>query len=132
MTTNRQPNSSDTTRRDFLKTTAVTSAALAANLSMLSSVHAAGDETIKVGVIGCGGRGSQADENVLQAAPNVQVIAIGDVFDFRVKNARVSLKRFAATDETCKKFGNKVDLPDERCFAGLDAYQKVIDSGVNY
>jgi predicted dehydrogenase len=120
------------TRRDFLKTTAAAGAAMAANLSFLSNVHAAGDDTIKVGVIGCGGRGSQAGENVLQAAPNVQVIAIGDVFEFRVKNARNSLKHFAANDETCKKFGNKVDLPDERCFAGLEAYQKVIDSGVNY
>jgi predicted dehydrogenase len=122
----------NTSRRDFLKTAAVAGGALAANMSLLSNVHAAGNDVIKVGVIGCGGRGSQAGENVLQAAAGVQVVALGDAFDFRVKNAQKTLKHFAANDEVCKKHGNTVDLPDSRCFAGLDAYQKVIDSGANY
>src|SRR5262249_54275252 len=122
----------NTSRRDFLKSAAVAGGALAAYMSLLSNVHAAGNDLIKVGVIGCGGRGSQAGENVLQAAPGVQVVALGDAFEFRVKNAQNSLKRFAASDEVCKKHGNTVDLPDSRCFAGLDAYQKVIDSGANY
>src|SRR5262249_37694991 len=72
-------------------------------------------------------------ENVLSSAPNVQVIAIGDVFHFRVNDCRNSLKNFAATDEVCKQHGNSVDLPDDRCHVGLDAYEKVINTpGVNY
>jgi myo-inositol 2-dehydrogenase/D-chiro-inositol 1-dehydrogenase len=120
------------TRRDFLKTTAVAGTALAANMSLLSSVHAAGSDTIKVGLIGCGGRGSQAAENVLHAAPNVKVVAIADVFEAPLKRCQRSLKRFAERDDIVKKHGNSVDLPDERCFLGLDAYEKVLSSDINY
>jgi len=123
---------SESTRREFLKTTAVAGTALAANLSLLSNVHAAGSDTITVGLIGCGGRGSQAAENVLSAAPNVKVVAIGDVFEDRLKRCQRSLKRFAERDGSAKKHGNSVDLPDERCFLGLDAYEKVLNSDINY
>ncbi|HMC64910.1 MAG TPA: Gfo/Idh/MocA family oxidoreductase [Gemmataceae bacterium] len=118
-------------RRDFLKTTAVAGTALAANLSLLSNVHAEGGDTIKVGLIGCGGRGNGAVENVLHAAPNVQIVAIGDVFKFRTDGCRKRLLELAETDAV-KKLGNKADVPEERCFVGLDAYEKVINSGANY
>jgi predicted dehydrogenase len=121
----------NTSRREFLKTAAVTGGALAANLSLLSNVHAAGNDVIKVGLIGCGGRGSGAADNVLHSAPNVQIVAIGDVFKFRVDGLRHRLIKLAEKDEI-KELGNKVDLPEERCFAGLDCHQKVINSGANY
>src|SRR5262245_32916127 len=108
-----------TSRREFLKTTAVAGTALAANLSLLSNVHAAGSDTIKVGVIGCGGRGSGAADDVMHAAPNVQIVAIGDVFEFRVRGLRQGLQELAGS-EPMKKLGNTVDLPEERCFVGLD------------
>jgi myo-inositol 2-dehydrogenase/D-chiro-inositol 1-dehydrogenase len=123
---------SRSTRREFLKTTAMAGTALAANVSLLSNVHAAGSDTIKVGVIGCGGRGSGAAVNVLHSAPNVQIVAIGDAFKFRTHDLRKDLLNSAEKDETIKKLGNKVDLPEERCFAGIDAYEKVINSDVNY
>jgi predicted dehydrogenase len=121
----------NTSRRDFLKTAAVTGGALAANLSLLSNVHAAGDEVIKVGLIGCGGRGSGAADNVLHSAPNVQIVAIGDVFKYRVDGLRSRLLKLAQKDEL-KQLGNEVDLPEERCFVGLDCHEKVINSGANY
>jgi predicted dehydrogenase len=127
MTTN-----SSTTRRDFLKTTAAAGAAMAANLGLLSNVHAGGSDTIKVGIIGCGGRGSGAAENVLHAAPNVEIVALGDVFKFRVDGLRRRIQNFAQKDEKVKQLGNKVDLPEDRCFVGLDCHDKVINSGVNY
>src|SRR5262245_7302086 len=107
------------TRRDFIKTTAAAAAgtALAANLSLLSNVHAAGNDVIKVGVIGCGGRGSGAAGDVLRAAPNVQIVAIGDAFKFRVQHLRKDLLNLANNNEL-KKRGNTVDLPEDRCFAG--------------
>ena len=134
MTEKRQDGARLTTRRDFLKTTTIAAAgtAVAANLSMLSNVHAAGSDVIKVGLIGCGGRGSGAAENVLHAAPNVKIVAIGDVFNFKTNDLRNRLRDLADRDETVKKFGNSVDLPEERCFVGLDAYQKVLDAGINY
>ena len=119
------------TRRDFLKTTAVAGSALAANVGFLSNLHAAGSDTIKVGLIGCGGRGSGAADNVLHSAPNVHIVAIGDAFKFRTDDLRRRLMRLANSDRI-KKLGNKVDLPEERCFAGLDAYDKVINSDANY
>ncbi|HEY7158341.1 MAG TPA: twin-arginine translocation signal domain-containing protein, partial [Gemmataceae bacterium] len=74
--TNRSAN-----RRDFLKTaTAATGAAVLSNLSLTPAVHAAGSDQIKVGLVGCGGRGSGAAENVLSAAPGVRIVAVGDVF----------------------------------------------------
>src|SRR5262249_59746438 len=105
--------------------------ALATNVSLLSNVHAAGGDTIKVGVIGCGGRGSGAAHDVMRAAPNVQIVAIGDVFKFRVDHLRQDLLNLAK-NEDMKKRGNTVDLPEDRCFVGLDCDDKVINSGANY
>jgi myo-inositol 2-dehydrogenase/D-chiro-inositol 1-dehydrogenase len=125
---------SSATRRDFLKTSAVAaSTAVAAQLS-LPAVHAAGSDVIKVGVIGCGGRGTQAAENVLSAAKGVTIHALGDVFKFRVEGARNWLPKFVKSEkggEKARQLGNTVDV-EGRCFVGLDAYKQVIDSGVNY
>lgn len=119
------------TRRDFLKTAATGAATMAASLSALSNVHAAGSDTIKVGLIGCGGRGTGAADNVLHSSPNVQIVAIGDVFKFRVAGCRNHLQKLGQKDHI-KQLGNSVDLPEERCFSGLDAYEKVIKSDANY
>jgi predicted dehydrogenase len=120
-------------RRDFLKTSTVAAAGAAlSTLALTPPVHAAGSDTIKVGIIGCGGRGSGAAENVLQSAPGVEVVAIGDVFKFRTDGLRNHLQRWIQNDATAKNLGNKVDLQDDRCFVGLDAYEKVISSPANY
>jgi predicted dehydrogenase len=120
-------------RRDFLKTaTAATGAAVLSNLSLAPAVHAAGSDQIKVGLVGCGGRGSGAAENVLSAAPGVHIVAVGDVFPEPLKAIRERLSKFAEKN-TIKEHGNSVDLPESRCFVGLDAYQKVINCPeVNY
>ena len=75
---------------------------------------------IKVGVIGCGGRGSGAIQNLFDAADGIRLTALGDVFPDRLEG----LRKMAA-----EKLGQEV--PDENCFIGFDAYQKVIDSGVD-
>src|SRR5262245_2747988 len=121
-----------TTRRDFIKTAAAGAAVAAANLSLLGNVHAAGSDTIKVGIIGCGGRGGGAGRDVLQAAPNVQIVAIGDVFKFRVNETRDELIQMGKS-EAAKKLSNSVDLPEDRCFVGIDCHERVINApGVNY
>lgn len=110
------------TRRDFLKTTAG-AAGTAAFLGALPSVHAAGSDLIKVGLIGCGGRGTGAADNCLHSASNVKLIAVADAFGDRLKSSLSSLKR---------NNGDKVDVKDENCFIGLDGYKKLLATDVNY
>lgn len=113
-----------TTRRDFLKRSAIGSATAAATLSLARSAHAAGDDLIKIALIGCGGRGRGAAVNALRnvSHPNVKLVAMADAFE---KSLDVSLK---AIRQNC---GDKVDVPPERRFVGLDAYQKAIDCDVD-
>ncbi len=75
---------------------------------------------LKAGVIGCGGRGTGAAINFLSAGPNLQIVALGDTFQDRVDACREAIK---------KEKGQ--DVPVENCFVGFDAYQKVIDAGVD-
>jgi predicted dehydrogenase len=110
-------------RRDFLKTsTAAVGAGLAGSLSVGRSAHAAQDETLKVGLIGCGGRGTGAAGNALDADENTKLVAMGDVFGDRLETSRKGLEA---------KYGDRIAVDPDRCFVGFDAYQNVIDSGVD-
>ena len=75
---------------------------------------------LKAGVIGCGGRGSGAAFNFLNAANGVTIVALGDTFQERVDDLAKKLK-----DE------KGIDVPADKRFVGLDAYKQVIDSGVD-
>jgi len=75
---------------------------------------------LKAGVIGCGGRGTGAAINFLSAGPNLQIAALGDTFKDRIDQCRASI---------LKEKGQEV--PEENCFVGFDAFEKVIDSGVD-
>ncbi len=113
-----------TSRRDFLKTsTAVVGGAVAAGWSVIPGAHAAGSDEIRVGVIGCGQRGTGAADDALKAAPNVKLVAMGDVFKDHLDKSLAFLK---------KEFGDKIDIPEDHCFVGLDAYEKVLASDINY
>jgi len=111
-------------RREFLKrsTAAAAGTALAGalNVNLARMAHAAGSDQIKVALIGCGGRGSGAADNCLEANEAVKVIAVADAFENRAKNAAKQLRA---------KFQQRADIPDDRVFVGLDAYQKAIDCG---
>jgi predicted dehydrogenase len=131
MNEQREREATPPTRRQFLATAAA-GTALAAGLGWAPAVHAAGSDAIRVGVVGCGVRGTQAAENVLSAAPGVTVVAVGDVFEDRLKDAQDRLREFAGKDETVKRLGNAVDLPAGRCHLGLEAYKQVLADDVNY
>ncbi|MCR4415857.1 MAG: Gfo/Idh/MocA family oxidoreductase [Thermoguttaceae bacterium] len=107
-------------RRQFLETAAA--GALAAGLSIQRGAHAAGSGAIKIGLIGCGGRGSGAAVNAMNAGDEIRLVAVADVFEDYAKGARDRLKKLRP---------NQVDVPDDRVFVGFDAYQKVIQSGVD-
>jgi myo-inositol 2-dehydrogenase/D-chiro-inositol 1-dehydrogenase len=126
--------SDSSNRRDFLKTSAVAAgAAVAAQFTLPQAVYAAGGDSIRVGLVGCGGRGSGAAENVLSAAAGVEIIALGDIYGDHVKGLRNHLTNFTQNDAKCKELGNKATIPDDHCHVGLDAYEKVINTpGLNY
>ena len=75
---------------------------------------------LKVGVIGCGGRGSGAAQNFLDAGPNLSIVALSDPFPDRIERCRKTLKE-----------ERQVDIADDKCFTGIDGYKKLIDSGVD-
>jgi predicted dehydrogenase len=119
-----------TTRRDFLKATAATSAVLAAASAL--NAQTPGSDEIRAGIVGCGGRGGGAAEDVLSSSKGVKVVALGDAFQNPVNDKRNRLTKFVQRADI-KALGNTVDVPDNRCFVGLDAYEKVISCPeVNY
>ncbi len=126
-------------RRDFLKTTTLGAlgAAAAAHFPFVTTAHAAADDPIRVAIIGCGGRGTGAALNVLgagtkvvypetgyhtedagvgarAAAKNVEVVALADVFEDRLRRCRTQLERVG------------MPIPEDHCFLGFDAYEKVL------
>src|SRR5438105_13513053 len=109
---------SNQSRRDFLRTSTA-GAALAGTLAVAPHVHAAGGDTLRVGLIGCGGRGTGAASQALRADRNVKLVAMADVFADRLKGSLETLR----DDE---KIASKVDVSPERCFLGFGAYKDVI------
>jgi predicted dehydrogenase len=87
-------------------------AAIPGNLGL----HAQGSDTIRVGVVGCGGRGTGAAIDCLNAAPGVEIVAMGDLFMDRIDS---SLKRIKEVHP------DKVKVPKNKCFTGFDNYLKV-------
>lgn len=116
-----------TSRRGFVKASAAAAVGggLALNSQIARTAHAAGDDTLKLGLIGCGGRGRGAAVQALRADPNTRLVALGDVFPDQIET---SVKLLKNADET---LADRVDVSPERCFVGFDAFQKVIDCGVD-
>src|SRR5438270_194461 len=106
------------TRRGFLKTATV-GGTLAATLPLASSLYAAGDDVLRVGLIGCGGRGTGAAGQALLADKNVKLVAMGDAFEDRLQSSLETLNQD-------KKLAGKIDVKPDHCFVGFDAYKKVI------
>jgi predicted dehydrogenase len=96
----------------------------AAELSVSRSAHAAGSDVIRIGLIGCGGRGTGAAVQALTADQNVKLVALADAFPDQLQQSHTLLKQH-------KQVGNRVEVDDDHCFVGFDAYQQLIDSGVD-
>ncbi|MSR53178.1 MAG: Gfo/Idh/MocA family oxidoreductase [Gemmataceae bacterium] len=107
-------------RRDFL----IAGSALATTLAIQSKMYAADSQTIKVGLIGCGGRGTGAIRNVLDADKNVEIAGLCDLFETKVKGTFTGIKN---------KYKERVTATPETCFHGLDGFKKLVSmSGVDY
>jgi predicted dehydrogenase len=109
-------------RRDFLKASAVAGAVAAAQLAVASNAHAGGSDVLRVGLIGCGsprgGRGRGAAANCVNAGPGVKLTAMADLFKDHLEFTRDNLSKLGK---------EKVDVPDDRCFVGFNAYQDLIN-----
>ncbi|HXK07668.1 MAG TPA: Gfo/Idh/MocA family oxidoreductase [Verrucomicrobiae bacterium] len=88
-------------------------------------VRGAADEKLKAGLIGCGGRGTQAMENILTACPNVEITAMADVFEDRLESS------FRATQKLKPELAGRFKVDGEHKFVGFEAYKKVIASDVD-
>ncbi len=112
----------DTSRRDFLKASSIAAGALAFP-AVLHAQHKA--EKIRIGLVGCGGRGSGAANNALEADPGVQLVAMGDAFPDKLES---SLKGLSAKYASSP---GRVDVPASRQFVGLDAYKQVLAQDID-
>jgi predicted dehydrogenase len=118
MTTPRVPTGSSS-RREFLKLTGGAAAVSALAGVAVPRVHAAENNTIKLAIVGCGGRGTGAVRDALSTTGGpVQLVAMADLFEDRLQGSLAGLKQALA---------DKIDVPAERQFIGFDAYRKAID-----
>jgi len=122
-----KPDKAAMTRRRFLKTSSQLTAL--AGLSMVPRAYAAGNDRIRVGLVGCGGRGTGAARDAVTAGANVELVAMGDIFRQRVEGSLGRLSQLRANNARLR---DGINVTPDRCFAGLDAYKKVIDSGIDY
>ncbi|MBN1846502.1 MAG: Gfo/Idh/MocA family oxidoreductase [Sedimentisphaerales bacterium] len=97
------------TRREFLRHSAVTAGTLALSGAAVPFAHAQGSDAMRVGLIGCGGRGTGAAANCVQSSPGVKIVALADAFADRLQTAKDQFK-----------------VPDNRCFVGLEAYKDLL------
>ncbi|MCS6774913.1 MAG: Gfo/Idh/MocA family oxidoreductase [Chloroherpetonaceae bacterium] len=117
-----QENETSLSRRDFLHGSAASAAT--ALLATGNYAFAQGSSRLKVGLIGCGGRGTGAALQALSADPEVVLHAMGDVFQSQIDGSLAALKGESAV-------ASRVQVKPERCYVGLDCYLKVLDSGVD-
>ncbi len=113
--------SSNSSRRSFLQTsaTAAAGASVLANLNAVRAAHVSADETIKIGLIGCGGRGTGAAEQAMNTEGPTKLVAVADAFGDNLDRSLRSLER---------SHKEKVDVPKDRQFVGFDAFQKVLET----
>ena len=106
-------------RRGFVNTAA---AAGFSTLAISKAAHAAGSDVIKFGLVGCGGRGTGAASQIMNSEHPTQLVSMADAFIDKVEGSHNRL---------AKQYKDKVKVNKDTMFAGFDAYQKVIDSGVD-
>lgn len=117
------------TRREFVATSAALAAGaaiptLGLSTSALASrapVHAGGSDVIRVGLVGCGGRGTGAASQALHADEGARLVAVADVFEERAKSSVDRLSKIEA-------IGSRVDVPEERRFIGFHGYRDLLEN----
>lgn len=129
------PGKRQVTRRDFIKT----SAAVSLTAMLPSAVFAAGSDKVRVGLIGCGGRGTGAAADCLISSPGVELVALGDLFqdqlDKAVERIESRLDRAGSSgrvsEDAIKAAKMSINVPKSKMFSGFDNFKKVIRSKVD-
>src|SRR6056297_2724797 len=121
--TNPEVNENSATRRTFLQAGTLASAAAVAGFHQPHVAGAApskadSNREVRIGIVGCGGRGTGALNDSLSINENVKVVAAADLFKDRCERVRTNLGR---------RYKEKIDLKDNKMYAGLDAYQQILD-----
>ncbi len=109
-------------RRGFVKTGSALASAGLANSFLARSVHAAGSDIIKVGLIGCGGRGNGAAKNAMTADPGCRLTAIAEVFYDRMVDGKTQLQR---------SLGNQYQVTDDQCFSGWECLEQILKTDID-
>ncbi|HZM05940.1 MAG TPA: Gfo/Idh/MocA family oxidoreductase [Candidatus Saccharimonadales bacterium] len=112
-----------TSRRAFIRSVAKTAAVSLATLDISRFAHAAGSDVIRLGLVGCGGRGSGAVRNALASGKDVKLVAMADVADWRIKSALDALRKARVADQ--------IQVNPERKFVGFNSFQNLLASGVD-
>jgi len=115
-------NDSTVSRRAFLKTSAATIGASGAILSLPQRVYAGGSDTLRVGVVGCGGRGTGAARDIAAGAEGIEIVAMGDLVPDRLAKSRAQL---------AENIPEQYRVDDARAFTGFDAYQRVLETDID-
>ena len=113
---------SDISRRGFIQTSSVVAGSLAMP-GILKAQHKA--ERIKIGLIGCGGRGTGAANNALKADPGVQLVAMADLFPERLESSYNNINNAYASTP------GRVEVPKERQFVGLEGYKQLLATDID-
>jgi predicted dehydrogenase len=111
------------TRRDFVKRSTIATAGVSAGLMASGNfAYAGGTDSIRLGLVGCGGRGTGAADNCVKSSDGVTLVAMGDLFQDQMEKSKETLK---------ERLGDKFQVDGEHTFLGFDAYRKVIESDVD-
>jgi myo-inositol 2-dehydrogenase/D-chiro-inositol 1-dehydrogenase len=115
-----QSGGSQSSRREFLKTStaAVAGAGVLAQLGSVPGAFAGGDDTLRIGLVGCGGRGTGAAQNALRTDGPIKLVALADAFEDQLSRCLRNLKGSDVAE--------RVQVDSDHQFVGLDAYQKLI------
>jgi len=108
---------SSVSRRGFLKASAVSVAAM----GVTNRMYAAGSDTIRVGLIGCGGQGTRDLISCVKSSPGVEIVAMGDLFEDRLKES---------LDKLRQEVPDALKVPADKRFVGFDAYKKALATDV--
>ncbi|MFW6202277.1 MAG: Gfo/Idh/MocA family protein [Gemmatimonadota bacterium] len=123
-------------RRDFVRTTATATAGIAAaRLAVPGPLTGRparparpSQDAIRIGVVGCGGRGTGAIRDTCRANDDVRIVALGDLFPDRIRRCRDALAEAAEEDPS---LADKIDVSDDRVFTGFDAYERVLEADID-
>jgi len=115
------------TRRNFLATGAVATAAIS-GFPFVHTSRAQNVKPLKIGVIGCGGRGRGAATNAIEAAPDIHLIALADPFSDRIEECLKTLTNPKRRGGPLKG----IEVKEDHCFSGLDCHEKLLETDVDY